>query len=85
MLNNPIHPKETYAKTVTSTPKTVKTPFLHTMTILKLTKKNIEKTKQNFPTLEQDITTPDCIKTQNSKLNSTSLNISQKKVIKLDI
>ena len=62
LLNNPIHPKQTYAKTVTSTPKTVEAPFLHPMTKLKLTKKNIEKTIQNFPTLKQVIPTPDCIK-----------------------
>ena len=81
MLNDPIHLKQTYAKTVTSTPKTVETPFLRTMIKLKMTKKNIEKTIQNFPTLEQVIPTPDCIKTQNSKLNPTSLNISQEEVI----
>ena len=51
------------------------------MTKLKLTKRNIEKTIQNFPTLEQVIPTPDCIKTQNSKLNPTSPNISQEEVI----
>ena len=51
------------------------------MTKLKLTKKNIEKTIQNFPTLEQVIPTPDCIKTKNSKLNPTPLNISQEEVI----
>ena len=35
ILNNPIHPKQTYTKTVTSTPKPVETPFLHPMTKLK--------------------------------------------------
>ena len=81
ILNNPIHPKQTYAKTVTSTPKTVETPFLYPMTKLKLTKKIIGKTIQNFPTLEQVIPTSDCIKTQNSKLNQTFPNISQEEVI----
>ena len=51
------------------------------MTKLKLAKKNIEKTIQNFSSLEQVISSPDCTKAQNSKLNFKSLNTSQEDVI----
>ena len=51
------------------------------MTKLKLTKKNIEKTIQNFPSLEQVIPSLNCTKTQSPKLNPTSLNTSQEEVI----
>ena len=81
ILNNHKPPKQSYAKKVTSTPKTVETPLLHPMTKLKLTKKNIEKTIQNFPSLEQIIPSPDCTKAQNPKLNSSSLKTSQEDVI----
>ena len=39
ILKNPILLKQTYAKTVTSTPKTNETAFLHPLTKFKLTKK----------------------------------------------
>ena len=51
------------------------------MTKLKLTKKNIEKTIQNFPSPEQNFPSPNCTKAQNPKLNSKSLNTSQEDVI----
>ena len=49
MPNNPPQPKQSYAQSVTSTPKTVQPPFLHPMTKMKITKQNIKKTTQNFP------------------------------------
>ena len=36
--NNPTQPKQSYAQSVTSTPKTVQPPFLHPMTKMKITK-----------------------------------------------
>ena len=47
--NNPFLSKPTSAKTVTSTPKTTPSPFLHPLTKMKLTKQNIKKNTQNFP------------------------------------
>ena len=38
IYNNPFVSKQTYAKTVTSTPKTAQPPFLHPLTKMKLTK-----------------------------------------------
>ena len=49
MPNNPPQPKQSYAQSVTSTPKTVQSPFLHPLTKIKLTKLNIKKIIQNFP------------------------------------
>ena len=49
IYNNPFLSKPTYAKTVTSTPKTTPSPFLHPLTKMKLTKQNIKKSTQNFP------------------------------------
>ena len=73
-----MHLKQTYATSVTSTPKTIETPLLHPLTKLKLTPKNIEKTIENFLSLSQDIINPDREKAQNSKLSF--LNISQEEV-----
>ena len=52
--NNLPQPKQSYAQTITSTPKTNQPPFLHPSTKVKLTKQNIKKTTQNFPPLNQN-------------------------------
>ena len=42
-------PKQTYAQTITSTPKRPQPPILHPSTKVKLVKQNIKKSTHNFP------------------------------------
>ena len=42
-------PKQSYAQTITSTPKLPHSPFLHPSTKAKIVKQNIKKNTQNFP------------------------------------
>ena len=73
--------KHTYAKAITSTPKTSQPHFLHPLTKMKLNKKPIEKNNENFPPLEpnnqiqnnEDIAPPKSI--------TTSPNVSEEDVI----
>ena len=83
MPNDPIQHKPTYTKMITSTPKNTEPQHLHPMTKLKLSKKNIEKTIQNFPTLQQNPTSLHSEKSQNPESNSTSLTRAKKVTTKL--
>ena len=74
-----IQHKPTYAKTITSTPKNTEPQHLHPMTKLKLSKKNIEKTIENFPTLQQNTTSPHSEKPLHPESSSTSPNTYQEK------
>ena len=73
--------KQTYAKAITSTPKTSQPHFFHPLTKMKLNKKPIEKNNENFPPLEpndqiqnnKDIAPPKSI--------TTSPNVSEEDVI----
>ena len=80
--NNPFLSKPTYAKTVTSTPKTTPSPFLHPLTKMKLTKQNIKKNTENFPPLNQNPTSPPNEENNNPTTNTTSLTISQEEILK---
>ena len=75
--NHIIQHKPTYAKTITSTPENTQPQHLHPMTNLKLSKKNIEKTIENFPTLQQNTTYLHSEKSLNPESNLISLNTSQ--------
>ena len=81
--NIPKNPtKPTYAKAITSTPKTNDTPFFHPLTKLKLTQKNLQKSTQNFPSLNQDSNNTQSEQIENTDLNSTIPNNNQEEIIK---
>ena len=75
-------PKQSYAQTITSTPKKPLTPFLLPSTKTKLIKQNIKKTNQNFPPLTQSPTTLSKEKNSNPNSNISSINLSQDEAIK---
>ena len=82
--SNPLpQPKQTYAKTITSTPKRPQPPILHPSTQVKLVKQNIKKNTQNFPPLSQNPTTQTKEEEKlNLNPNLSSLNITQEEAIK---
>ena len=82
--SNPLpQPKQTYAKTITSTPKRPQPPILHPSTQVKLVKQNIKKNTQNFPPLSQNPTTQTKEEEKlNLNPNLSSLNITEEEAIK---
>ena len=74
--------KPTYAKAISSSPITNQPTFIHSLPKLKISKKAIEKSNENFPLLDPIEPSQNDIKHSPEKPSAASINISKQEVIK---